>query len=253
MNDADLSQRGRRRAKIAFIAGIIAILAIPLTSLGRMVGLWSPVFAIPPLLAFVVTFFAMLTAIILGLIGVLTRRGRPWSAYPVQRSAFALVLGILILIPVAAFVSVGAKYPPIHDITTDTDNPPKFVALLAERAAMKAPNSTDYDPTVAPKQKAGFPDLKPKDLPLPPVEAFAHALEAAKAMGWRVAAAEPAEGRIEAVDTTFWSGFIDDVVIRVTPLGDNQSRVDVRSESRVGGGDAGKNGKRIEAYFAHLN
>ena len=45
----------------------------------------------------------------------------------------------------------------------------------------------------------------------------------------------------------------DDVVIRVSPLGDKGSRVDVRSESRVGGGDAGKNGMRIEAYFARLN
>ena len=52
-----------------------------------------------------------------------------------QRSAFALVLGILILIPVAGFVSIGAKYPPIHDITTDTDNPPAFVAVIKLREA----------------------------------------------------------------------------------------------------------------------
>jgi uncharacterized protein (DUF1499 family) len=253
MKDIDLSHRGHTRAKIALSAGIIAIVAIPLMALGRMAGLWSPVFAIPSLLAFVITVFAMITAIVLGLIGMLTRRGRAWSAEPVRRSAIALVLGIAILVPVAGFISVGAKYPPIHDISTDTDNPPKFVTLLAERAAMNAPNSTDYDPAVAAKQKVAFPDLKPKDLLLPQTEAFTRALDAAKAMGWRVAAAEPAEGRIEAVDTTFWSGFIDDIVIRVTPIGEKQSRIDVRSESRVGGGDAGKNGMRIAAYLARLN
>ena len=118
---------------------------------------------------------------------------------------------------------------------------------------MHAPNSTVYNPAVAAKQKQGFPDLGPKVLDLPPAEAFNHALDAAKAMGWRIAAAEPAEGRIEAVATTFWAGFIDDVVIRLTPTGDNQTRVDVRSESRVGGGDIGANGRRIEKYLASLH
>jgi uncharacterized protein (DUF1499 family) len=240
------------RARVAIVAGIIAVLAIPVMTIGRYAGLWSPVMAIPALLANAVTILAALLAFILGLIGVLTRRGRPWSIQPVRSSLWALVLSVIMLGTVAVYTVSASKYPPIHDVTTDTDNPPAFVALQIERDAMRAPNKTVYNPAVAARQKQGFPNLGPKNLPLPAAEAFNLALNAAKAMGWRIAAAVPAEGRIEAVATTFWAGFIDDVVIRVASTGDSQSRVDVRSLSRVGGGDMGANGKRIEKYLARL-
>jgi len=70
-------------------------------------------------------------------------------------------------------------------------------------------------------------------------------------MGWEMVAADGAAGRIEATDTTFWYGFKDDVVIRIRPAAEG-SRVDVRSLSRVGGGDVGTNAKRIRAYVAAL-
>jgi uncharacterized protein (DUF1499 family) len=70
-------------------------------------------------------------------------------------------------------------------------------------------------------------------------------------MGWELVAAEDAAGRIEATDTTFWYGFKDDVVVRVRPA-DGGSRVDVRSVSRVGGGDAGTNARRVRAYLDAL-
>ena len=62
----------------------------------------------------------------------------------------------------------------------------------------------------------------------------------------------PAEGRIEAIDTTFWFGFEDDIVIRVTPAGDH-ARIDIRSLSRVGVSDAGTNARRIRAYLSMLS
>jgi Protein of unknown function (DUF1499) len=243
---------GSLRGRIALIAGAIAVLAIPLMTAGRYAGLWSPVNVLPALLSVPIALLAALIAIILGLIGVLLRKGRPWSAQPVRSSLIGLVLGLAIIGTLAAFVVPRRGYPQIHDVTTDTDNPPQFAALQAERDAMHARNSTVYNPAVAALQKKGFPDLGPKLLPVPAAEAFNRALEAAKVMGWRIAAAEPAEGRIEAVATTFWAGFIDDVVIRVTSTGENQSRIDVRSESRVGGGDAGANGMRIELFLAKL-
>jgi uncharacterized protein (DUF1499 family) len=61
----------------------------------------------------------------------------------------------------------------------------------------------------------------------------------------------PAEGRIEATDTTFWWGFKDDVVIRIAPEGSG-SRLDIRSESRVGVSDLGTNAARVGAYLAEL-
>jgi uncharacterized protein (DUF1499 family) len=70
-------------------------------------------------------------------------------------------------------------------------------------------------------------------------------------MGWEIVASEPTEGRIEATATTFWFGFKDDVVVRVTPT-DGGSRIDVRSVSRVGRSDVGANAERITAYLARI-
>jgi uncharacterized protein (DUF1499 family) len=113
-----------------------------------------------------------------------------------------------------------------------------------------AVNPVDYGgPDVAAKQQKAFPDIVPLTLNLPPDRAFDRALAAARKMGWDLVASDPAGGRIEATDTTFWFGFKDDIVIRVTPQ-PNGSRVDVRSLSRVGVGDIGANASRIRKYLA---
>ena len=85
-------------------------------------------------------------------------------------------------------------------------------------------------------------------LSVPPSQAFDRALSAARGMKWEIVASDPATGRIEATDTTFWFGFKDDVVVRISsaPQG---SRIDVRSVSRVGRSDVGTNAKRIQIYL----
>jgi uncharacterized protein (DUF1499 family) len=140
--------------------------------------------------------------------------------------------------------------PPIHDISTDTDDPPAFVATLALRA--DARNSADYGgAAIAAQQRQAYPDIQPLLLPVAGDRAFAAALDSAEAMGWTINTAEAGEGRIEATATTLWFGFKDDVVIRLRPDGDG-TRVDVRSLSRVGQSDVGANAKRIRAYLARL-
>jgi uncharacterized protein (DUF1499 family) len=61
----------------------------------------------------------------------------------------------------------------------------------------------------------------------------------------------PAEGRIEAVDTTKWFGFHDDIVVRIKAEG-RGSRVDIRSKSRDGRSDLGVNAQRIRAFTEKL-
>ena len=58
-------------------------------------------------------------------------------------------------------------------------------------------------------------------------------------------------GTIEAVDTTKWFGFKDDIAIRVRADGAG-SRIDIRSKSRVGRSDLGTNARRIRAYAERL-
>lgn len=140
--------------------------------------------------------------------------------------------------------------PRIHDITTDTDHPPQFVALLAVR--QKAPNGAAYGGArIAQAQKAAYPDIAPARLGTPPDQAFDRALDAAQRMGWKIIAADKAEGRIEATATTFWLRFKDDVVIRIAAAGSG-SRLDIRSMSRVGRNDFGANAKRIRAFLQQL-
>ncbi|MFB3885374.1 MAG: DUF1499 domain-containing protein [Thermodesulfobacteriota bacterium] len=140
--------------------------------------------------------------------------------------------------------------PPIHDITTDLENPPGFVSVLPLRK--DAPNPVEYGGTeIAEKQKEAYPDIVPIILPLSPPQAFERAYRTALKMGWEIIDRNPREGRIEATDTTFFFGFKDDIVVRITPSGQG-SRIDVRSVSRVGKSDVGTNAKRIEKYLKAL-
>ena len=101
------------------------------------------------------------------------------------------------------------------------------------------------------QQRAAYPDLQPLTLAERPDAAFQRALNAARELGWEIVAAVPNEGRIEATDTTMWFGFKDDIVVRITPI-NGSSRIDVRSVSRLGQGDLGKNAGRIRAYLRRL-
>jgi uncharacterized protein (DUF1499 family) len=161
-----------------------------------------------------------------------------------------LVLSLAVLGALGAVAMRASSVPAIHDITTDTIQPPPFLAVLPLRAG--AANPPDHGGAgVIAKQRAAYPDLGPALLSVPPERAFERALAAAKTMGWELVASEPATLRIEATDTTFWFGFKDDIVIRVTPQPAG-SRVDIRSVSRVGGGDLGANAARIRRYLAAL-
>jgi len=165
-------------------------------------------------------------------------------------AALALVAGLGAFLPPMIFQRTAKSVPPIHDISTDTDNPPAFVAVVAQRQG--ASNAIEYGgPEIAAQQRQAYPDVRPVTLSDPPARAFERALAAARAQGWEIVAAVPADGRIEATDTTRFFGFKDDVVIRVKAEGAG-SRVDVRSLSRVGRSDVGKNASRIRAYLSAL-
>ncbi len=162
----------------------------------------------------------------------------------------ALTAGIIAVALPLSWKSIARKVPPIHDISTDTSNPPLFSAILPLRQG--APNQAGYGgPAIAAKQQAAYPDIKPLVLGMPPGEAFPRAEATARAMGWQIIASDAGQGRIEATATTFWFGFVDDVVIRLTPAGE-RTIIDIRSVSRVGISDVGTNAKRIRTFLQKL-
>lgn len=159
-----------------------------------------------------------------------------------------------IFFALAALVNIGywynevqQGYPPIHDITTDVEDPPAFDAIAPLRA--DAPNPVEYaGEETAETQQSFYPDLETITTPMSYEEAYDRALEAAREMPWELVDENKAEGRIEAYEKLAWFGFIDDVVIRVDTTASG-SKIDIRSKSRIGRGDLGVNAKRIRAYI----
>ncbi len=227
---------------LAILAAVVAVMA----GFGSRIGLWQfrTGFVILKWSA-----YGGLATIPVTLAGaVLSGKRRHWPGVFVSFIGF--LAGVLIFAVPFSWRLTAQQVPPIHDITTDIVNPPQFVAILPLRK--DAPNPADYGgPEIALKQRAAYPDLKTIVLSAPPAQAFERALDVARRMGWRIVAAEPKEGRIEATDTTFWFGFTDDIVVRITPAG-YRSLADVRSVSRVGRSDVGKNAKRIRNYLRML-
>lgn len=161
----------------------------------------------------------------------------------------AATLSFLAAAPPILLWSRVRNLPHIHDVSTDTENPPQYVAVLPLRK--DARNSTVYDAAVAARQRLGYPDIAPAMLTLPAPQALARAERVARSLGWEIVSVERAEFRVEATATTLLFGFKDDIVIRVTPSGSG-SRVDVRSLSRIGGSDFGTNANRIRAFIKTL-
>lgn len=165
------------------------------------------------------------------------------------------LLASLVIIAAAALLFVpwqhwqrAQEVPAIHDITTDTQNPPAFEALADARQA--APNAVDYPgETTAQQQLAAYPNIKPLVLAETPQTVLAAAQAEAEEAGWRIA--RISDNHIEATATTRWFGFEDDIAIRLTEV-ENAVQVDMRSASRLGASDVGTNAARINKFLSAL-
>ncbi|HEU4700817.1 MAG TPA: DUF1499 domain-containing protein [Gemmatimonadales bacterium] len=237
------SPTARTAARLACGLGLAAALLLLVAGPGHRFGLWS--FGT----GFVLLRWAAyggIAAMVLGALALLLGRRRG----PVGLALAGLLLGAVAF----AIPYIGARQarrvPPIHDITTDTENPPRFLAVLSKRVGAKNPVSYGGE-EIARQQRAAYPDIVPYVAPVAPGAAFHDALEAARALGWTIVAADSADGRIEATARTRWFGFYDDVVIRVTPTASG-ARVDARSLSRVGKSDVGANARRLRRFFGRL-
>jgi len=201
--------------------------------------------------AFGIGMLICLLALIALLIGLLLSKGSGGAHSPARVWGAFVGAAALVAISLGGYSSSGGA-PPIHDITTDLENPPAFDEVIALREADGAQNPPEYaGAETAAQQRAAFPDLKTLRFERPRDEVFAAAETAARGMGWEIVAADAATGRIEATETTTWFRFRDDVVVRVGSAG-GMTQVDVRSKSRVGMGDMGTNAARIRSYLEAL-
>lgn len=190
---------------------------------------------------------ALVLLALLFILQVLSKRKRVTltsAAIVIMFSAVAIAVPLTML-------NKGMSAPPIHDISTDLVNPPKFVAVAPLRIGAANP-ITYAGAASAEQQRQAYPELKTLYYEQPKAELVAAVEQATKNLGWQLVDTDASKGLVEATDTTAWFGFKDDIVIRVNDEGDKRV-VDIRSKSRIGASDLGKNAARIHAFTKELD
>jgi uncharacterized protein (DUF1499 family) len=163
-----------------------------------------------------------------------------------------------LLMAYPTFLAVQAiRLPVMNDISTDIDDPPAFSLSSKAMAARNGIVPPFMPAAIRLLQAKAYPDVQPIYLDLDGDEAFDIVLRAVAARHWTIIEATPPGGRlglghVDAIAHGTVFGFPDDIAIRVTPLA-GETRVDVRSVSRVGRHDFGANARRIEAFADELN
>lgn len=228
-------------AQAILIGGVIAAVCLPLGALGTKLGLWEftggfMLLAAGAVLATLASFLGVIAYII-------SLRKNFVAERPTV--LIGIFLGVVVLGVLGMQYSAASSVPPIHNISTDTLNPPQFDKLVAIRTAAKANPLTNLDPELAAQQITAYPWVKPLTLQASADEVVDRAEAVMRDMGLEIVSVNKTSGLVEATATTFWFGFKDDVAVRVQPADDGGTRVDVRSISRVGQSDLGANAARI--------
>jgi hypothetical protein len=167
----------------------------------------------------------------------------------------AIVALTLLAVPAGAWV-YSRNWPAINDVSTDLAEPPDFTEAKDERPADA--NSVDYPgERFAELQRSSYPDIKSLVLPRPADDAYELVLQALGKLKYKTTLELPPEteenapGFIEFSDHSLVLGLVDDVVIRVLDE-DQSSRIDVRSASRYGPFDFGRNAERVRALLKQI-
>ena len=228
-------------AQAILIGGVIAAVCLPLGALGTKVGLWAftggfMLLAAGAVLATLASFLGVIAYIISLRKNLVAER---------STVLIGIFLGVVVLGILGMQYSAASSVPPIHNISTDTVNPPQFDKIVALRTAAKANPLTYNSAELAPQQTKAYPSVKPLTLQASADEVVDRAEAVLRDMGLEIVSVNKNAGLVEATATTFWFGFKDDVAVRVQPAADGGTQVDVRSISRVGQSDLGANAARI--------
>ncbi len=212
------------------------LLVLPLSVLTVRSGAWQE-----GLLLYAIAAFGSVLLVIMSLILFFLPRFARWRSAIAVRALPALPGAVLLLM-----LFSGPPSPRIHDITTDTADPPTF--SMAEQRRGAGSNSLEIDQEVIQLQLGAYPDIQTLASDLPFDAAYNRAVQVATDLGWEIYHQDHNAGVIEAVDTTAIMAFKDDVVVRVS-TGAQGTMVDLRSVSRVGQGDIGANAQRIRDFI----
>jgi hypothetical protein len=234
----------RRISGLAFWVALAAIVV-------AFVGMTLARYDIIGKLSGFMSFFYMIpvagVAAVLGLVALVMNWRTGWPA--ARKPLGAIVIGGGAFAAASMAMAPAREVPMIHDITTDLETLPTFTALSIPDDNLRGVETVA---NWAKLHREGYADLTGIVVTQSPAEVVAKAEELAKARGWTVEAAKPAEGRLEAVAYASWIRFEDIVVLRAVATADGKTRVDMRSISRVGISDVGENAKRIREFLGAL-
>jgi hypothetical protein len=205
------------------------------------------------------TFFGALGCAVLSILVCLAAFVAIWQngSRGMSRILLALLIDAVVLAYPAYLALQYNKLPPIHDITTDPVDPPRFEALARLRTGDGTNTAVYAGLYSAEQQRLAYPDVETVELDVPVQRAFEVTMQLVNKRKWVVIDERPPQpprrvGRIEAVARTPIMGFREDVSVRVTPDGEG-SRVDIRSSSRYFESDLGSNAARITRLIDDIN
>src|SRR6266850_7447474 len=234
--------------RLAVFAAVAAVVSIVIVRFGFL--------EVRPALA---TFFGALALAGLSILVGLAAFVAIWQngSRGMSRILLALLIDAIVLAYPAYLGLQYRKLPPIHDITTDPIDPPRFDALARLRTGDGANTAVYAGLYSAEQQRLHYPDIETLELDVPVQRAYEVTLQLVTRRKWLVIderAPQPPRriGRIEAVARTPIMGFREDVSIRVTPDGED-SRVDIRSSSRYFESDLGSNAARVSRLIEDIN
>lgn len=286
MSDVIDTPKAGWRMKVAIFAlcvSIFAVLWFAVAALGTKFGFWPWQVGLGQMTIGVgpgIALFALGLSIVAQIIALIKAP---------RKQAFILALaGTLIaafcMFRLAGLGAQASSLPPLHDIQTDWSDPIAFSeTLMAARAADGETNPVLDAPTVpeyaearwpgtagrlvsevqeeAEAKEAGkgtvYPTLETIYFSQSPDEVATLTERVMRKRGWKIVSPAPVDGNavsevvLEATETSGWFGFKDDIAVRIRP-GEDATRLDIRSTSRVGLSDLGANSARVYRLMVEL-
>jgi len=236
------SEPGRWWSRAISLGTYIAVSLIVLAMLGNRLGLWDFGLGFMMLAAGIIL---SVIGLVSGIIGTVISFKKP---YPAEKTKLLVSTVICLLISGTMFVQfqVATSVPPIHNISTDQNDPPQFNKILALRSGS---NPVEYDrEVIGEQQSSAYPRVQTLESALDAQASLLRSIEVLENMGLEIVDTNFDTLQVEATATSLLFGFKDDVVVRIRQFGSG-SQIDLHSVSRVGQSDLGMNAKRIVTFI----
>jgi len=232
----------------------LALFSVPVVALGALLYRFGLLEFGPAMATLAVGLAMALVGGLAGVIAFFVVWESGWRG--MGRAAAAVAIALAVLTGPASVLARGIMLPKLTDISTDPEDPPRFRALAF--AHPRGVNAQEYPGEAAAAiQRHAYPGIKPADLTATADEAYNAVKALVEKRHWRILdEVQPRgtrrDGQIEAVASSPVMGVRSDVVIRIRSTAKG-ARVDMRSLSRYGSHDLGRNARHIEGLLSDLS